>query len=202
MSRLLQSLRNFVKSCEAAEADYVVLGGFALSAYKVVRATSDIDVGLATGLHEKIEKVISAMEKEGYDFPNRRPGSTSAMLLAAHPMLADLEIWLHPDGVVWDSETLKRRLRATYGVGTDAFTAYVLSPEDFIVNKLSRPDRSALDELDVVKVLVAQWENLDREYLERRARQARVWDLAEAMVGRVSASRAQSKPRDRDFSRL
>lgn len=202
MSRLLQSLRKFVEACEAAEADYAVLGGFALSAYKVVRATIDIDVGLATSLRDKIEKVISAMEKEGYNFPSRKPSSTSAMLLAVHPTLADLEIWLHPDGVVWDSETLKRRLYATYGVGADAFTAYVLSPEDFIVNKLSRPDRGALDELDVVKVLVAQWENLDKEYLEKRARQARVRDLVEAMMDRVSASRAKFKPRDREFSRV
>lgn len=193
MSRLLQSLRKFVESCEAAEADYAVLGGFALSAYKVVRATSDIDVGLATSLHDKIEKVISAMEKEGYEFPNRKFGSSNAMFLAVHPMLADLEIWLRPDGVVWDSETLKRRLRVNYGVGTEAFTAYVLSPEDFVVNKLSRPDRSALDELDVVKVLVAQWKNLDGEYLKKRARQARVWDLAEAMLDRVSASRVYFK---------
>jgi len=52
--------------------------------------------------------------------------------------------------------------------------AWVVSPEDFIVNKLARRDRGAVDEQDVKSVLVRQEGKLDWQYLNRRAREAGV----------------------------
>ncbi len=42
-------------------------------------------------------------------------------------------------------------------------------PEDFILTKLARPDRGAIDEQDLKSVLVRQADNLDEAYLEKRA---------------------------------
>jgi len=59
------------------------------------------------------------------------------------------------------------------------FEAWIISPEDFIVTKLARPDRSVIDEQDVKSVLIMQRNKLDREYLEKRARNAGVLTLLE-----------------------
>jgi len=50
----------------------------------------------------------------------------------------------------------------------------MISPEDFLANKLARPDRGAVDEQDVKSVLVRQANKLDTAYLTKRAQQAEV----------------------------
>jgi len=44
-----------------------------------------------------------------------------------------------------------------------------MGPEDFIVNKLARPDRGAVDEQDVKSVLVRQANTLDNKYLTKKS---------------------------------
>ena len=83
----------------------------------------------------------------------------------------EAELWLKPDGITFDNETLKRRRKAELGKDV---SAWIISPEDFIVNKLARPDRGAVDEQDVKSVLVRQAGKLDNEYLTKRAQQAEV----------------------------
>ncbi len=56
-------------------------------------------------------------------------------------------------------------------------SAWVVSPEDFIVTKLARPDRGATDEQDVKSVLVRQAGKLDEAYLEKRATDAGVLNI-------------------------
>jgi hypothetical protein len=46
--------------------------------------------------------------------------------------------------------------------------------EDFVVNKLARPDRGVTDEQDVKSVLIRQAGKLDNEHLEKRAQKAGV----------------------------
>ena len=81
----------------------------------------------------------------------------------------ELELWTKPDGIVFDEETLKRRRKAN--VSQD-ISAWLVSPEDFIVTKLARPDRGVTDEQDVKSVLVRQAGKLDEAYLEKRAKDA------------------------------
>jgi len=61
------------------------------------------------------------------------------------------------DGVNWNAETLKRRQKHKL----DEFEFWVISPEDFIVNKLAHSDRSVQDEKDVKSVLVRLHDDLD-----------------------------------------
>jgi len=78
---------------------------------------------------------------------------------------------LKPDGITLDDETLRRRRK----VKLDAnILAWIISPEDFIVNKLARPDRGVTDEQDVKSVLVRQDGKLDKEYLKKKAQKAGV----------------------------
>ena len=56
---------------------------------------------------------------------------------------------------------------------------WIVSPEDFIVNKLARPDRGVIDEQDVKSVLVRQEGKLDEEYLKKRAKEAEVLTILE-----------------------
>jgi hypothetical protein len=85
---------------------------------------------------------------------------------------------LKPDGIVFDDETLRRRNRVKLGAN---ILAWVISPEDFIVNKLARPDRGVVDEQDVKSVLTRQETELDNEYLQRRAKQAGVLAILHAI---------------------
>jgi len=57
----------------------------------------------------------------------------------------------------------------------------IISLEDFIVNKLARPDRGAVDEQDVKSVLVRQAGKLDNEYLTKRARRAEVLTIMQTI---------------------
>jgi len=95
--------------------------------------------------------------------------------------LIDVELWFKPDGIVWDEETLRRRWKVDFGAGEKPFEVYVLSPEDFIVNKLARKDRSAGDEEDVVGVMASSKDKIDWRYLAKRARGAEAEDLVRAL---------------------
>jgi hypothetical protein len=58
---------------------------------------------------------------------------------------------------------------------------WVVSPEDFIVSKLARPDRGVVDEQDVKSVLERDDVELDWLYLKERAKRAGVLALLEAI---------------------
>ena len=92
----------------------------------------------------------------------------------------EIELWLKPDGIVFDEETLKRRQRVELDKG---FLVWIISAEDFIITKLARPDRGIMDEQDVKSVLVRQAEKLDLKYLKKRARDAGVIELLEEITG-------------------
>jgi hypothetical protein len=89
-----------------------------------------------------------------------------------------MELWLKPDGIVFDDETLRRRQKAEIDAN---LWAWIISAEDFIVNKLARPDRGAIDEQDAKSVLIRQANKLDNEYLQRRAAQAGVLAILQAI---------------------
>ena len=94
----------------------------------------------------------------------------------------EIDIWRQLDGVSM-SDVLNRRLNITT---PDGFTMWIIDPEDFIVNKLARPDRRAVDEADVFSVLKAQSDKLDYEYLYHRAEQANVLELLKSIQKRVN----------------
>ena len=92
----------------------------------------------------------------------------------------EAEIWTRPDGVVFDEELLRRRVRVR--PFNDSFEMFVIGPEDFIVNKLARKDRGVQDEQDALSVLALQQDKLDYAYLRKRTKNARVDGLLDTLM--------------------
>jgi predicted nucleotidyltransferase len=162
-------LSKTVSFLERRNVDYVVLGGFALPAYGAIRTTADLDVGVRIGTKAEFESFLAAAEKFGFE-PAIASFSNPVEVFRDTKSGLEVELWLRPDGVVWDKEMLRRRRRVRIGK-TDV---WVISPEDFIISKLARPDRGVQDEKDVKSVLVRSESTIDRRYLAERASKAGV----------------------------
>jgi predicted nucleotidyltransferase len=184
LSALLETLRKLVEVLEGEGADYMLLGGLALPAYGRVRATYDIDLAIQAG-PEILKRVEKKLTERGFQLPaGLRPGVPLSYLIDLENQVS-VEFWFEPDGID-PKEAVKRRWR----VDVDGMKVWIVGPEDFIVNKLARRDRSELDEHDVISVLERQ-KRLDEKYLERRSRAAGVLEILRALRKRVEETKAR-----------
>jgi len=176
-----------VEVFEGSEAPYAVLGGLAIPAYGVPRSTVDVDIGLAVSEEGKLRELMRKLEAwKIVAFETPKPWYTM-IYMSDRENLVDAELWLKPDGIRWNEEVLRRRWRVAFEAAKKPFKAYVLSPEDFIVNKLAREDRSASDEEDVVGVMAISKDKIDWKYLARRAREVGVDDLVRELKEKISS---------------
>ena len=170
MSQLIiETLRKATTFLEKAGIDYMLIGGYALPFYGELRTTLDIDIGVAIKIEKEFDNFLISAEKSGF-IPQICSFLNPECIFLDDDTGLEIEFWIRLDGIDWDEETIKRRQRHTI----NGIEVWVISPEDFIVNKLARPDRSIQDEKDVKSVLVRLHNDLDQEYLERRAEKARV----------------------------
>jgi hypothetical protein len=176
LSEIAETLSRMAAFLEGEGTDYMVIGGYALPLYGRIRATLDIDVAVSTAGEEEHRAFIEAAEDAGYTVTYgsfRNP----VCLFLDRVTGYEVEVWSRPDGVEWDTETLGRRRKAEIA-GT---SLWIISPEDFIVSKLARPDRGVTDEQDVKSVLKRMDATLDWRYLRERAEQAGVWALLDTI---------------------
>jgi len=155
----------------------MIIGGYALPFYGRIRTTLDIDLAVAIKTDEEIKQLFRWLQSIDFEVTNYSPQNPLIIIVDRREEL-EVELWLKPDGIVFDEETLRRRKRAKLDENTEA---WIISPEDFIVNKLARLDRGAVDEQDVKSVLVRQGDKLDRRYLNKRARDAEVIKVLESI---------------------
>jgi predicted nucleotidyltransferase len=176
LSGLEETLRRIVSFLEERGVDYMLIGGYALPFYGRVRVTLDIDVAVAIPNEEDFQAFCEDAKEEGYSV---YLGSYDNPVCLFHDMTTDyeVEVWSRPDGVEWDQGTLDRRRE----VGIAGMSIWLISPEDFIVSKLARPDRGVVDEQDVKSVLERDDVELDWRYLEERAERAGVLALLETV---------------------
>ena len=161
----------------------MLIGGYALPAYGRIRATQDIDIAIAAPFSEVV-KLHRRLVERGFQLPSLPSEQAPLFLVTDLENKAEIEVWTKPDGIVFDDELLRRRVRvAPFG---DDFEMFAIGPEDFIVNKLSRKDRGVQDEMDVVSVLKLQKGALDYEYLAERAKAAGVSGLLSALTDRTT----------------
>lgn len=158
----------------------MLIGGYALPYYGRIRTTIDIDLAVAIKTEEELNQLrdwLQSIDFEAtvYSFLN------PFIVILDQKEKVEIELWLKPDGIVFDDETLRRRKKVKLDANIEA---WIVSPEDFIVNKLARPDRGVIDEQDVKSVLVRQGDKLDKEYLERRAQDAGVLTILENIHNR------------------
>jgi len=155
----------------------MIIGGYALPFYGRIRTTVDIDLAVAIGTEKELMQLLNSLRAADFEPTIASPDNSLIVVLDQKERI-EMELWLKLDGVVFDDETLRRRQKAE--IDAD-FWAWIISAEDFIVNKLARPDRGVVDEQDVKSVLIRQANKLDNEYLQRRAKQAGVLAVLQAI---------------------
>ena len=180
MLTILRSLQRLLKLFEDKNVFYMMIGGYALPYYGRIRTTFDLDLAVAIKTEEELKQLRNWLKSIDFEVTNYSPLNLLVMILDQKEKV-EIELWLRPDGIVFDDETLRRRRRVKLDSNIEA---WIVSPEDFIINKLARPDRGVIDEQDVKSVLVRQGGKLDKEYLERRARDAGVLTILENIHSR------------------
>jgi hypothetical protein len=167
---ILRTLQRLINLFNENEIDYMIIGGYALPFYGRIRATVDLDLAVAVKTQAKFDALLRLLRAADFE-PTIYSPLNPLILAIDRKERIEFELWIKPDGIVFDDETLKRRRKAELSQG---ISAWLVSPEDFIVTKLARPDRGATDEQDVKSVLVRQAGKLDEAYLEKRALDAGV----------------------------
>lgn len=176
MSELAGAISRIVSFLDEHRLEYMFIGGYALPFYGRIRVTLDIDVAVAISCEEDFKKLCEQAVKERYEVSLNSFKNPMCIFMDTATGY-EIEVWIRPDGIEWDHETLERRRR----VNLASTEAWIVSAEDFIVSKLARPDRGTNDEQDVKSVLERDDVDLDWEYLERRARKYEVWNLLQVI---------------------
>jgi len=177
LSAILRSLQRLLKLFEDKNIPYMIIGGYALPFYGRIRTTLDLDIAVAIKTERELNQLRKWLQSINIEVTNYSPNNP-LMIILDQKEKVETELWLKPDGIVFDNETLKRRRKAKLKTNINA---WIIGPEDFIVNKLARPDRGAIDEQDVKSVLVRQASKLDNEYLTKRAQQASVLTILQTI---------------------
>ena len=170
MPTILRSLQRLLNLFEDKSIPYMIIGGYALPFYGRIRTTIDIDLAVMIKTEKELQQLCNWLQTIEIEATISHPENPVIVVVDQREKV-EIELWLKPDGIVFDDETLRRRRKAKLD---EDIEAWIISPEDFIVNKLARPDRGAVDEQDVKSVLVRQKDKLDKEYLGKRARDAEV----------------------------
>ena len=177
MSTILRSLQRLLQLFEDKNVPYMIIGGYALPFYGRIRATADIDLAVAIKPGEELNHLLNLLRSADFEPTICSPSNPLIVILDQKEKI-EIELWLRPDGIVFDEETLGRRQKVELDSN---IWAWIVSAEDFIVNKLARPDRGAIDEQDVKSVLVRQENKLDNEYLQKRAGEAGVLTILQTI---------------------
>jgi len=147
---------------------HVVIGGLALPAYNVVRASYDVDFCIAVKDQDELDNFLSILNKKGIKTQQRPRSDDIIFTVYDQELKQEAEIWLTPcDKFRWDDQMVSRIRRSEKGFN-------VLSPEDYVVAKLARADRSAVDVDDVMQIIEMQRDRIDMQYLKKRAEWAGV----------------------------
>jgi hypothetical protein len=147
----------------------MIIGDYALPFYGRIRTTVDLDIAVAIETQKKFSYLLNLLRAADFEPTIRSPNEP--LIVVDRQEKIEFEVWTKPDGVIFDDETLRRRRKARL---SEDISAWIVSPEDFIVTKLARPNRGVIDEQDVKSVLVRQEGNINWKYLEKRAKEAEV----------------------------
>jgi hypothetical protein len=174
---ILRTLQRLIKLFDENKIDYMIIGGYALPFYGRIRATVDLDLAVVVKTQPKFDLLLSQLRGANFE-PTLSSPRNALILVLDRKEKTEVELWTKPDGIVFDQAALKRRRKADLSRG---ISAWLVSPEDFIVTKLVRPDRGVTDEQDVKSVLIRQVGKLDQVYLEKRTRDAGVLAILKAI---------------------
>jgi hypothetical protein len=173
-----------VEELERLGVRYYVGGSISSSAYGHMRSTQDADL-IADLKPAHVEPLVKALQNTYY------ANAHAAFEAIAHQRCFNLihlatmfkvDIFIVKDRQ-YDRMALSRAQKRRLDDEDPATDFYLASPEDVILGKLEwyrLGDESAQQQwLDVTKVMKVQFDNLDRDYLEKWAGELRVADLLE-----------------------
>ena len=174
MPGISQGLRKLTRILNELSIPYMLIGGHALPAYGQIRATQDVDIAIEAKYADTVA-LQAHLSKVGYQLPSNPQPDAPLFFVTDLKNMLEIEIWTKPDGIVFDRELLRRRIKVR--PFDDEFEMFAIGPEDFVVNKLARKDRGVQDEKDAISVLSRQKGKLDYAYLDRRAKDAGVLEI-------------------------
>ena len=178
----LQVVKRIVEALDRLRLPYLIGGSVASSLHGIYRFTNDVD--FVIDLHETdVTALVEALQNAFYidDEMIRdaiRMQSSFSILHLESMVKADMFL-REPDP--WMREEWVRRQTRQIGVGEDAYTISIASPEDMILQKLRRyrlgggiSDRQWGDITGMLKV---QQESLDYAYLRQWGAELALSDL-------------------------
>jgi len=111
LSTILRSLQRLLKLLEGKNVAYMIIDGYALPFYGRIRTTLDIDLAVAIKTDEEIKQLFRWLQSIDFEVTNYSPQNPLIIVVDRREKL-EVELWLKPDGIVFDEETLRRRRRA------------------------------------------------------------------------------------------
>jgi hypothetical protein len=136
--------RRMLESLDAANVDFLIVGGWAVISHGYVRTTKDLDIWIEAEMHES-RKVIHVLNALGYptevDTIMRLSVEKSVLRLDHEPMGIDL--MTSCDGCHWSTAWRRRQI-----VELDGITVPILSLRDLRAAKRAAGRYRDLDDLE------------------------------------------------------
>ncbi|NOY42154.1 MAG: hypothetical protein GXP26_10000 [Planctomycetes bacterium] len=182
-------LRLTVESLRRLQIPYAVVGSFASGVWGEPRMTRDIDVVVQLGPQE-IEDFCGVFSDD--QFYLSRAAIEEAVSLhrpfnVIHPDSGNKVDFMVIGNSGWNGLQLSRRIEIELAEG---ITGYVAAPEDVILGKLTYYKDGGSDKhlRDIAGILKISDEIVDREYINRQARQLQVFDIWREILDTLRSS--------------
>lgn len=188
----VELLERVVRELQGCSIPFMVVGSVASSYHGEPRLSYDIDI-VVQGTEDQLLAFAARFGAPFYlsETAVREAAARRSMFNIIHPgckYKVDIVVQKNRE---FDREELARRVPASiWGIDVD-----VASPEDTILSKLAWGKRGDSERQfnDAVMVAVAQWERLDRAYLETWAPVLRIGDELERALAAAEAERRRGR---------
>jgi len=144
MIQLPKDFSEFLKLLNSKQAEYLIIGGWAVGFYGYPRATGDLDIWVSRK-EENALKLVEALKEFGFDLPNLSTdlftSENQITRLGLPPMR--IEILTTISGVSFDECFSNRKT-----VSMPEVTAHIIDLEDLKKNKLAAKRYKDLDDFE------------------------------------------------------
>jgi hypothetical protein len=162
------ALFDFVNIFDEMQLDYVILGGLAVRAHGVPRATYDVDVGVAIP-YARLAEFYDRVEDAGYTVPDSyRSGWVDRI---ADMPLVKFRIYrpdksVDVDVFIIESKFQQEIVRRRQSTELDGQTIWIASPEDIVLLKLIAGRHRDYGDIEDMRMMLG---DLDEPYLRQWA---------------------------------